>query len=164
MPKSSVKRPFADWVLIALHSLLGLSALIPGAMFMLAPDGHLIQMPMSNLKESPFRDYFVPGLLLFCFVGVFPALVAYGLWRMPAWNWPDFINPFKKMHWSWAGSLAAGVILIIWITVQVFLIKSVAFLHYLYWGWGAVLMILTLLPGVQRFHQRGGGPAPSPNP
>ena len=164
MPESSVKRPFADRVLIALHCVLGLSALIPGAMFMLVPDGHLIQMPMSNLEESPFKDYFIPGLLLFCFVGVFPVLVAYGLWRMPAWSWPNIINPFKHQHWSWAASLAAGAILIIWITVQVYLIKSVAFLHYLYWGWGAALILVTLLPGVRRFHQTGGGRGPSPNP
>ena len=155
MRESSVKRPLAAQVLIALHLLLGLSALIPGAMFMLAPDGHLVQMPMSNLRESPFRDYFIPGMLLFLFVGVFPVGVAYGLWRMPAWDWPDLINPFKQEHWSWAGSLAAGVILIAWITVQVFLIKAVAFLHYLYWGYGALLTLLTLLPNVKRYHQRG---------
>ena len=154
MSEISGKRPLADSVLIALLLLLGVSALIPGAMFILAPDGHLIQMPMSNLNESPFKDYFIPGLLLFCFVGVFPMLVAYGLWRMPAWNWPNLFNPFKSWHWSWAGSLAAGVILLIWITAQVFLIKSVAFLHYLYWGWGIVVVLLTLTSSVRRFHQR----------
>jgi len=93
-------------------------------------------------------------LLLFCFVGVFPVLVAYGLWRMPAWEWPNLINPFRAQHWSWAGSLAAGVILIIWITAQVFLIKSVAFLHYLYWGWGIVVVLLTLTSSVRQFHER----------
>jgi hypothetical protein len=164
MQDSSMKRPITDRVLIALLLLLGLSALIPGAMFMLAPDGHLIQMPMSNLRESPFLDYFIPGLLLFSFVGIFPLAVAYGLWRMPAWRWPNLINPFKHQHWSWAGSLAAGVILIIWITAQVLLIRAVAFLHYLYWGWGAVLILLTMLPDVRRFHQHGGAHVPSPNP
>ena len=74
---------------------------------------------------------------------------------MPAWTWLNLVNPFNNQHWSWAGSLSAGVILIIWITVQVLLIKSVAFLHYLYWGWGTLLILLTLLPGVRRFHQRG---------
>jgi hypothetical protein len=154
MPSISGKRPVADWVLIALLLLLSVSALIPGAMFMLAPDGHLIQMPMSNLNESPFKNYFIPGLLLFLFVGVFPMAVAYGLWRMPAWNWPNLINPFKLQHWSWAGSLAAGVILITWITVQVLLIKSVAFLHYLYWCWGIFVVLLTLTSRVRQFHQR----------
>ena len=160
MQGSPLKRPLADSALVVLLLLLGVSALIPGAMLMLAPDGHLIQMPMSNLQQAPFRDYFIPGLLLFLFVGVFPVAVAYGLWRTPGWQWPDLINPFKQQHWSWAGSLAAGVILIVWITVQVFLIKSIDFLHYLYWGWGAVLIVLTLIPGVRRFHQLDGRHAP----
>jgi len=151
---TSGKRPLADWILITLLVLLGVSALIPGASFMIAPDGSLIQMPMSNLQDSPFTDYFIPGLLLFCFVGVFPVLVAYGLWRMPAWDWPNLINPFKGQHWSWAGSLAAGLILIIWITVQVLLIKAVDWLHYLYWGWGLVVVLLTLTPSVRQFHER----------
>jgi hypothetical protein len=154
MLKTYGRRPLADWVLMALLLLLGVSALIPGASFMIAPDGRLIQMPMSNLKDSPFTDYFIPGLLLFVFIGVFPVLVAYGLWRMPAWNLANLINPFRLEHWSWAGSLAAGVTLIIWITAQVFLIKAVAFLHYLYWGWGALVILLTLLPSVRRFHER----------
>jgi hypothetical protein len=154
MHRTPGSRPAADWILIVLLLLLGVSALIPGAMLMLAPDGHLIQMPMSNLEESPFQDYFIPGLLLFLFVGIFPVAAAYGLWRMPAWRWPDFINPFDHLHWSWAGSLAAGVILIIWITTQVFLIQSVAFLHYLYWGWGVLVVLLTLSSSVRRFHQR----------
>jgi len=72
------------------------------------------------------------------------------------WRWPDILNPFKQQHWSWTGSLAAGVILVIWITAQVFLIRAVAFLHYLYWGWGLLPVSLTLLPSVKRYHQRGG--------
>jgi hypothetical protein len=156
MRKTAGKRPFADWVLIVLLLLLGVSALIPGAFFMLAPDGRLLKMPMSNLAETPFSDYFVPGLLLFAFVGIFPVVAAYGLWRMPGWRWPNLINPFKQQHWSWAASLAAGVILIIWITVQVFLIRAVDFLHYLYWGWAVLLILFALLPSVRRFHQRDG--------
>ena len=156
MQKKAGARPLADRVLIVLQVLLGVAAMIPGALFMLAPDGRLLQMPMSNLKETPFSNYFIPGLLLFCFIGIFPVGAAYGLWRMPAWRWPNILNPFKQQHWSWAGSLAAGVILIVWITLQVFLIQAVAFLHYLYWGWGLLLVVLTLLPSVKRYHQRGG--------
>ncbi len=150
---------FAVWVLIGLQALLGISALIPGALFLLAPDGHLLQMPLSNLKDSPFTNYLIPGLLLFVFVGIFPLGVAYGLWRQPAWQWPDAINPFKGAHWSWAGSLAAGVILIVWITVQVLLIRAAVFLHYLYWGWGIVLLGLTVSPGVRRSCEHRGAPS-----
>jgi hypothetical protein len=53
------------------------------------------------------------------------------------------------MKWSWASSLSTGVILLIWITVQVLMLRSVAFLHILYFVWGWVLIILTLTPGVR---------------
>ncbi len=154
MKSNAAVRPLTDWLLIAFQVCLGLNAVGAGAAFMLAPDGHLIQMPLSNLEQSPFTNYFIPGLLLFTFVGVFPLAVAYGLWKRPDWHWPEVINPFKSTHWSWAGSLAAGVILIIWITVQVLLIQQIAWLHYFCWGWGILLVVFTLLPAVQRYYLR----------
>jgi hypothetical protein len=154
MPEKTKPRPFADWLLIAFHVILGINAVAAGAMFIMAPDGHLMQMPLSNLKDSPFRDFLIPGILLFAFVGLFPLGVAYSLWKHPDWRWPDVINPFKGSHWSWAGSLAGGVILIVWITAQVLLLRSVSWLHSFCWSWGVLLLLLTLLPSVRRYHQR----------
>ena len=147
-------RPSTVPLLIWLQVLLALGALAGGAVFIAAPDGHLMQMPLSNLKDSPFKDFLIPGILLFTFVGLFPLAVAYALWKRPNWKWPDAVNPFRDTHWSWAGSLAAGAIIIIWITVQVLLIRAVAFLHVLYWIWGVVLLVLTLLPGVRRYYSQ----------
>jgi hypothetical protein len=149
-------RPSAVVLLIWLQLLLALGALAGGGSFVLAPDGHIIQMPLSNLKDSPFKDFLIPGILLFTLVGLFPLAVAHSLWKRPNWRWPDAINPFRDTHWSWAGSLAAGAIIILWITVQVLLIRAVAFLHVLYWVWGVVLLVLTLLPSVRRYF--GVGP------
>jgi hypothetical protein len=145
-------RPFSVSLLILLQFLLGLGALAGGGTFLLAPDGHLIQMPVSNLKNSPFSDFLIPGFLLFTFVGIFPAAVAYSLWKRPTWRWPNVLNPFKEMHWSWAGSLAAGVIVILWITVQIQMIP-VVFLHLFYIGWGVLLLLLTLLPNVRQYYR-----------
>ena len=93
-------------------------------------------------------------LILLSLLGVYPLLVAYCLWRQPAWGWPDAINPAKKYHWSWAASLAAGAIALIWITVQVFMLRSVAFLHVLYFLWGWALIGLTLTPAVRCYCAR----------
>ena len=117
---------------------------------MLAPDGHLIQMPFSHLKNSPFPDFFIPGLLLFLFNGVFLVAVAYSLWKLPAWRWPDSLNPFKKYHWSWAASLAAGAILIVWIIVQIQWIPFGA-LHIIVLAWGVLIILIALLPGVRQY-------------
>lgn len=61
------------------------------------------------------------------------------------------LNPFRRMHWSWAASLAAGVILLIWITIQVLMLRSVVGLHVLYFAWGWALIGLTLAPAVRRY-------------
>jgi len=141
------------WLLIVLQFLLGLGALAGGGSFILAPDGHLLQMPISVLKNTPFPNFLIPGLLLFTFVGIFPIAVAYSLWKQPAWHWPDLLNPFKQFHWSWAASLAAGVAVAIWIIVQIQWIP-VGFLHILYLVWGVVLALLTLHPAVRQYCRR----------
>jgi hypothetical protein len=153
MNEPTRSRPGSLWILIFLLVFLGLNAAVAGGTFIVAPDGHLIQMPLSNLKNSPFSNFLVPGILLFLFVGLFPLLVGYSLWRLPAWKWPDTINPFKRMHWSWAGSLAAGAATMIWIIVQIQWL-TVSFLHVLVFGWGALILVMTLLPGVRCYCAR----------
>lgn len=147
-------KPFPVWLLILLQALLAISALIPGVLLALARDGSMLGLPLWLLKDSPFTDYLIPGIILFVFVGVYPSAVAYGLWQRPSWKFPDVINPFRRIHWAWAGSLASGVIVIVWIIVEVLMIRAVDFLHYFYIGWGLALMFLTLLPTVRRYYVR----------
>ena len=105
MNNRAVSRPFTVWVLIFLQAFLGLNGLLGGGAFLLAPDGHLLQMPFSHLKNTPFSSFLIPGLLLFLFLGVYPIAVAYSLWRRPAWRWPDALNPFKQLHYRHGGRL-----------------------------------------------------------
>lgn len=150
MKENGTSRSFVVWFLIILQFLLGLGALGGGGVLIAASDGSILHMPFSVLQGSPFTSFLLPGIILFTFVGLFPVAVAYSLWKRPGWRWPNAINPFKQMHWSWAASLAAGVIDIIWITVEV-QFMSVAGIHVFYWAWGLVLILLTLLPGVRQY-------------
>ncbi|NMC79698.1 MAG: hypothetical protein GYA59_10095, partial [Chloroflexi bacterium] len=50
-------------------------------------------------------------------------------------------------------SLAAGAIILIWIIVQVQMIQAISFLHVLYLVWGGLIVLLTLLPAVQRHYR-----------
>lgn len=143
-------RPATVWILILLLAFLGLNALVAGAAFILAPDGHLIQMPMSNLERAPFTDFLVPGILLSLFIGIYPIVIAFAIWRLPSWAWPNALNPFKAIHWSWAGSLAAGVATIVWIVVQVQWIQFGA-LHAIVLIWGGLILLITLLPVVRTY-------------
>jgi len=141
------------WILFLLQILLGVGAVIGGAILVAAPDGHLLQMPLSMLQYSPFPNFLIPGVILTTLLGIYPLGVAYSLRKRPAWRWPNVINPFKRTHWSWAGSLAAGVIVVIWIIVEVIMLRSVKFLHVLYFVWGIALVLLTLAPAVQRHYK-----------
>ncbi|HVP21620.1 MAG TPA: hypothetical protein VMS73_07130 [Anaerolineaceae bacterium] len=146
---------FVVKVLILLLVLLAVGALFGGGAFLLAPDGRLIEMPISHLKNSPFKDFLIPGIFLFTFLGLYPAAVAYSLWKRLAWRWPDAINPFRQFHWSWAATLAAGVIVLIWITVEMVWVPF-GIVHVVYLVWGALLLALALLPGVRRYCSRAG--------
>ena len=142
--------PYSVWLLILLHVMLSVGALAGGIALILAPDGSLLGMPLYIIESSPFADFLIPGVILFTVLGIYPLAVACCLWKRPSWRWPDAANPFKRHHWAWAASLSVGVILLIWITVQV-QYTGVDFLHYLYWAWGIVIMVVTLLPGPRRY-------------
>jgi hypothetical protein len=117
---------------------------------MLAPDGRLMQMPLDMLRNTPFSTFLFPGILLFTFMGIYPLAVAYSLFTQPSWSWPDLVNPLKKIYWAWAASLSAGVVLIIWLCVQMIMLGEVDFMHVLYLVWGGVIIFLTLQPSVRR--------------
>lgn len=143
-------RTLLTWMVILLNLLLGIGALGGGGALILSPDGSLLGMPLSVMHGAPFKDFFIPGLLLFTFVGLFPCAVAYSLFKLPAWHWPNALNPFKQMHWSWAASLAAGIIVTIWITVEVSFTGAAA-LHFIYFTWGWLIVFLTLLKPVRGY-------------
>ena len=152
MKNQTNSRSITVWLLILLQFLLGFGAFVSGGLLVLAPDGSLMQMPLSMLKYSPFSNFLIPGILLSTLLGIYPLAVAYSLWRKPAWRWPEAISPFKHLHWCWAASLASGVILLIWITIQVLMLQSIAFLHVLYFIWGWILILLTLTTGIRQHY------------
>src|SRR6202171_5961205 len=89
---------------MVLQILLGVGALFGGSLFILAPDGHLMGLPVKMLVGTPFHSFLVPGLLLFTFVGVAPIVAAAITARRLA------IGPLA--------ALAVGVTLMSWITVE----------------------------------------------
>jgi hypothetical protein len=128
--------------------------LISGAMLFAAPDGHLMQWSTNDLAGTSFSNYLIPGIILFICVGVFPVFAGYGLLKRPAWNWPNSINPLKKMHWAWTASWAAGVIMLIWISVETLLLGYISFLQTFIAVYGIVIILLDLLPNTRRFYAR----------
>ena len=156
MEPRNAQVPILAWALIGLQVLMGVSAVISGGMLVAAPDGSLMGMPASMLEHFPFSDFLIPGAILFAFLGVYPLAVAYGLWRRPRWGWAASLNPFEGTHWSWTGSLAAAAILVIWLTVEVVMIRAFEALHAIFYVYAAVLIVLSLGPSVRRHYGSRG--------
>lgn len=148
-----MKKPFAVYVLAALHIFSGISAVAGGALLVAKTDGSLLGMEPGWLSGSPFSSYLIPGLLLFFVNGIFPLLVAAGLLFTPAWKWPNSINIYHQKHWAWTCSLFTGIILIGWIIIQQFITKYF-WLQPCIAAAGLLKIIFTMLPGVMKYYRR----------
>ena len=64
------------------------------------------------------------------------------------------INPARKMHWAWTASWAAGVITLIWISVETILLGYISFLQPIIAAYGILIIALTLLPPTRKYYRR----------
>jgi hypothetical protein len=124
----------AGRIAVGLLIWLGIGALAGGVALVAAPDGSIMHMPLSWLAGSPFPDFLVPGLILGGLFGVGSFAVAgLGLWGRRA-------APFL--------AFALGCAQMIWIVVELAIIRGISVLHPLYfltglwiaasaaaWGW-----------------------------
>ncbi|MBN1157931.1 MAG: hypothetical protein JXA61_01005 [Bacteroidales bacterium] len=53
-----------------LQLFIALGALGAGFLMMVNPDGSKIQMPLGMLEDSPFKDFLIPGIILFTVNGL----------------------------------------------------------------------------------------------
>ena len=131
-----------------------LSGLAGGATLLLSPSGRLIQFPTDALDKSPFPNFLIPGLALFLLLGIYPALVFYGLLRRANWKWVEALNVHKDVHWSLTHALYAGIMLIFWIDIEMIWI-SYSSLQTVYGLIGLAMVILALTPQARRFYRVG---------
>jgi hypothetical protein len=115
---AAIPRPelhLAGKVCIAFLAFLGLGAIGGGGMLVAKPDGSLMQWDLSILAGSPFSDFLIPGLILAGLFGVGSFAVAgMGLARIR-------LAPFL--------AFAIGCGQMIWIVVELAIIKELSFLH-----------------------------------
>lgn len=147
------KRPFPVYLGSLILIILSLNALAAGTMMIVEPDGSLLKMDPEWLKGSPFNNYFIPGFLLFTFIGLLSAGSAFGLNYRKDCLLSRKLNIFKDMHWGWTFSVYTGFATIIWITVQQALTRYF-FLQTLILSFGILILICCLLPRVMRYYSK----------
>lgn len=62
---------------------LAIGAIGGGGVLIISPSGELIGMPLSELKNSPFNSFLIPGIILFSVLGLIPLLLIIALLKKP---------------------------------------------------------------------------------
>lgn len=143
----------APWSVRLLALLLGfqsLGALFGGIFLVASPSGEWMHMPLSMLDGSPFRSFLVPGLILGIVLGIFPGFLAWAVIRRPALRGAGLLNLYSGTHWAWAYSLYLGIMLVVWILVEIIWVAYDP-LQTVYGLVGVVVLILTLHPATMRY-------------
>lgn len=144
-----MRRPFSLYLLLIPHIFLSLGAVFGGVFLIFKPDGSGLGMDPGWLDHSPFTSYLIPGIILFTLVGLFPLFTIVGLLLKPGWTWANALNIYANRHWAWAYSLYSGIIVIIWITIQLILTQYF-WLQAVMIFTGLLIIILTLVPSVMK--------------
>lgn len=114
-------------ILGILQTFNGLSGLLGGIMLINDPTGNSLNMRMEWLKETPFQNFLIPGIVLFLVVGIGNTV---GIWLT-----------FRKKNKRSQFGLVFGLILMFWIISQVLWIGYKDFLQPLYFTTGLLQAI-----------------------
>ncbi|HET7030936.1 MAG TPA: hypothetical protein VFI34_10530 [Candidatus Limnocylindrales bacterium] len=109
------RRPRAAALTIAFLGVLGIAALAGGLVLVARPDGSLMGFSTGLLTGSPFSDFLVPGIVLGGLFGIGSLVVAAAGARQAIWA------PFA--------AFAIGCGQMIWIVVELGIIRELSFLH-----------------------------------
>ena len=107
----------------------GISATFGGGSLIYDPSGKFLRLPLDLLDNSGFRNFLIPGIILFSINGLFNLLVGiFGIRKNKL---------FPKL------AIICGLLLTIWLTVQILIIKDFfAPLHIPYYLVGIALIVL----------------------
>jgi len=122
------------FALLTLLLFNGLSALFGGSLLIAAPDGSLLGLPLSLLARTPFRDFLLPGIILFTVLGL-GSCIGWGL-------------VYRRMWGAARWAQVVGLATVIWIITQVLMIHGIDVLHVIYAATGVAIVVLaTNAPG-----------------
>ncbi len=118
--------------LIFILLLNAIAAITGGWMLISEPTGSTLDMPVSMLDNSPFSNFYVPGILLFLFNGICSLIVAIAVFM-------------RSRHRYWMLMLQ-GMISLVWIVAEVIMIRAISWQHYLF----GIIAIILLIAGSKR--------------
>lgn len=118
-------------ILSFFHYSLGVGALVSGFLLILDPSGQRMALTLEILAGTVFHDYLIPGILLFLFIGLGNSLAV--------------VLTKKRRDLAPYSGLVLGLVLIIWIIVQVSMIGYLSLLQPLCLFFGVIMMAAGIL-------------------
>jgi hypothetical protein len=147
-------KPKLIYLLMSLMLLQAISALPSAFMLIIRPSGELLGMPLSHLQHSPFNDFLIPGLFLFLVLGVLPLIIFIALVRPFKSRFFETLNIYRDQNWAWTFSYYTGIILVMWINLQLLMIRQWDFLHLFYSSLGLLIIVVVHYPSVVKFYDK----------
>ena len=118
-------------ITIFLLLINGVGACYGGWQMFTDPSGASLQLTSDWLLYSPFKDYFIPGVILFIANGLLSLVIAFLVIIR--------YNKFPMLV------VLQGNVLFIWIIIEMFMIQTVHPLHIIMGSIGIVLILLGFL-------------------
>lgn len=122
---------------------IAITALVVGAMLMYDPGGRSLGMSYADLSSTNFNSYFLPGLSWFIVIGLGGVAVC--------------VLTYKHIGNYGYYIMAYGIILTLFILIQVFLLEGFETLHTVYILLALLLLAMGKLIRTQRFVQHSPG-------
>jgi len=129
----------ALWQRIILLTVLayeGLGGLVGGVLLIVAPDGHLMKLPVSMMRGA-FQDFLIPGIILFG-LGILGIIAFFSVLRR------------RNTDWLMAGLSIGGYY--IWFIVEIIILDELHWLH-LMWGIPVLLGWMVMIPLIALRHE-----------
>lgn len=116
-------------LLFALHVFVGIGAMAGGLAAITNPQTPL-GISTEVLKNSPFSNFLIPGIILFTIIGLGNVISA-------------LMFRFKSRYQGYISSVFSWA-LVIWIVVQCIMLNAIAFLHVLFFIIGLIQAALSM--------------------
>jgi hypothetical protein len=123
------KSGFIGYLLGVVQTFIGLTAIAGGFRLVSNPNG-IPDFPIEWLNNSPFTNYFIPGLVLLIVIGFGNVLAG--------------TVTFLRKRYSGSIAIVLGTFLILYMTIEVWFVGLRNFLQPLYFILGVIVLILGL--------------------
>jgi hypothetical protein len=134
-------KKFLRFLVLVLLLLNSAAAIYGGCGLMANPDGSSMNMSLDFLQYSPFKNYFIPGLLLFTVNGMFSLFV--------------FASVIFKFKFYLRYIIAQGIVLIGWISVEILMLQTLDTFHIIFMVVAMLLLICAwILIGIDYMQMR----------